>query len=669
MKKILLIILVLSVTTISGQSVWQITNTPIGGTIWDIEASSSGYMFTITGSGMFRSNDNGTSWEPIYFANGIIRVLTVTGSGDIYASHDSLVYKSTDNGTSWDVVLTTSGNFISLTSGPQNAVYGCTMGPDGIMFLHFSFDGGQTWEHKLMDFTSYSHITLHINSSGDIFSASFEGLYKSVDQGDTWQMIYDERVRSLVINSNDDLFIGLSYGSWIYESTNGGSSWTQLYEASGIYPLAIDQSGYIYASANMGLFRISPDGLIWSQINKGLPDNEILAIYTNPEDVVFVGNDGIYKSSNNGVDWTLSSDGLNTDSYTWINSSPDGHIYIISDALYMSSDEGATYSRLVDFHDYDKGFSKLYFHPDGDLFAVGHNGYLSDGFTLFRSSDNGASFTELIHIQIYDFTINQDGKIFLITMNGLMTSIDKGDSWQLVPVGDCSYFNHIFASQDGTIYLSGCDGTYTSNDNGETFALVSNLNLDFRASNAGGDVFAIDPDNVYLTTDNGVTWETIYTNTLPYHQIKDLIVDPFGTIYFNLSFFGIYKSTDNGVNWTLFNEGLINNNIIAIHASNNGTLYISPEYNGVWKRSANPTIVNSANTLEVYPNPAKEKINIRLSGNSFVEGALCQIYNMQGRLMKQVVITSNSNEVGLEGFEPGVYLVKSSNSSQKILIQ
>lgn len=670
MKKLLFILLVLPAIYASGQTVWEITNTPTGGTIWDIEGSEQGYLFTITGSGIYRSNNNGTNWEPVYFENGIIRVLTVTESGDVYAGYDSLLLRSTDNGTTWNLVFTASGNFISLTSDSFNTVYGSTMGENGEMTLLISADGGANWVQKSMAFASYSHLNLHINSVGHIFSASFEGLYKSVDQGDTWELIYNGQVRSLVIDSNDNLIVGGFYDYWLYKSTDNGSNWYHFYNAVGIYPLAEDDEGYIYAPSDIGLLRISSDGLNWSQIDRDLPTDDIYTIYVNHDGVVFVGNDGIHKSIDNGVNWTFASDGLNADSFTYIYSSPDGHIYAISDALYVSTDEGESYSKLVEFYEHDKVFTKVYIHPDGDIFAIGYNRYYYDDYVLFRSSDNGTSFSEMIHIHIYDFAIANDGSIYLATENGLMRSNNKGDSWELLFIeAICYSFYHVLIDQTGTIYLGGCQGTYTSSDNGVTFTQVSDITFDLKASNSEGDVFAIYGNDVYRTIDNGISWEIIYTNELPYNQLRDLVVDAYNNVYFNLSFFGILKSTDNGDTWTLFNEGLVNDNVIAIHAASNGILYVSPEYNGVWKRSAGPTLANSSGTLEVYPNPTREKINIRLSIDGVMEKDICRIYDMQGRIMKELVISASSNEVGLEGFKPGVYLVKSANAVEKILVQ
>lgn len=671
MKKLLFILLVLPAIYVSSQTVWEITNTPTGGTIWDIEGTEEGYLFTITGSGMYRSNNNGTNWEPIYFENGIIRVLTVTESGDVYGGYDSLLMKSTDNGTTWNIVLTASGNIISLTSDSANNVYGSTMGENGEMTLFISADGGANWIQKPMAFASYSHLNLHINSLGHIFSASFEGLFKSVDQGDTWELIYNGQVRSLVIDSNDNLIIGGFYDYWLYKSTDNGLNWSPFYEAIGIYPLAEDNEGYIYAPSDIGLLRISPDGLNWSQVDKGLPTDDIYTIFVHQDGAVFVGNDGIHKSVNNGVNWTFASDGLNADSFTYINSSPEGDLYVISDALYVSSDDGASYSKLVEFYEHDKVFSKVYIHPDGEIFAIGYNRFYYDDFVLFRSSDDGATFSEMIHIHIYDLAIANDGSIYLATENGLMHSEDKGESWVLLfRDANCSNFYHLLISQTGTIYVSGCQGTYMSTDNGETFSQISDIVLELKASNSMGHIFALDPNlNIIRTIDNGLTWEIIYTNDEPYSQIKDLIVDAYDNVYFILSFIGVYSSSDNGDTWSLINEGLVNTNVIAIHAASNGILYAAPEYNGVWKRSITPTFANSVSTFEVYPNPATERINIKLSEPYLAEGELCQIYDIQGRLMLQQQIISASYEIELKDFEPGIYVIKSANSVQKILVQ
>jgi photosystem II stability/assembly factor-like uncharacterized protein len=92
---------------------------------------------------------------------------------------------------------------------------------------------------------------------------------------------YAGSVRSLAINSNNQIFAGTN-GSGIYRSTDNGNSWTQLSNAmnySKVYAIEINSNGVVFAGTlGEGIFRSTDNGNTWIQINSGLSNLSIYAI-------------------------------------------------------------------------------------------------------------------------------------------------------------------------------------------------------------------------------------------------------------------------------------------------------------------------------------------------------------------------------------------------------
>lgn len=77
-------------------------------------------------------------------------------------------------------------------------------------------------------------------------------------------------------------------------------------------------------------------------------------------------------------------------------------------------------------------------------------------------------------------------------------------------------------------------------------------------------------------------------------------------------------------------------------------------------------IINTTATFVVYPVPADDKIII--TGNYTVPLNM-QLIDASGKIVVQKIIRSSSTEVDVSNLSPGLYLLKSNNSVQKIVIQ
>ena len=153
--------------------------------------------------------------------NGGIAALTIDASNTIYAGTLSGVYRSTDNGDSWEllglgsqcisgVAVTSNGTIFCGTYNPRGG-YG-----EGIFR---SVNSGQTWDTVSHGIDS-SITAFAIDAQNDIFVATFgDGVFKSTDEGNSWHLSFSNQnfyeanqVFSVVVNSRGELFAGTQNG-------------------------------------------------------------------------------------------------------------------------------------------------------------------------------------------------------------------------------------------------------------------------------------------------------------------------------------------------------------------------------------------------------------------------------------------------------------------------
>ncbi|MBR1769861.1 MAG: T9SS type A sorting domain-containing protein, partial [Bacteroidales bacterium] len=72
-------------------------------------------------------------------------------------------------------------------------------------------------------------------------------------------------------------------------------------------------------------------------------------------------------------------------------------------------------------------------------------------------------------------------------------------------------------------------------------------------------------------------------------------------------------------------------------------------------------IVNES-SIEVYPNPAKEKLTIKADNE-------VSIFNNNGQLIKVVKNIKGTKEIGISDLESGIYYIKTENTSKKLIVE
>ncbi|MCK9423507.1 MAG: T9SS type A sorting domain-containing protein [Bacteroidales bacterium] len=170
--------------------------------------------------------------------------------------------------------------------------------------------------------------------------------------------------------------------------------------------------------------------------------------------------------------------------------------------------------------------------------------------------------------------------IWVGSETGLLFSPDNGVTW-IDRNQDLPHFVISFLSSGNTLYAGTSDnGVYISSDNGSTWEWTSLNNTGVhKLVKIGENIFAGTGRGVYLSSNNGGNWVPVnsgLTNTsILAMAVKENDV-------FAGCWDGVFRSSDNGDNWVAINDGLPDAKIIVSLDVAGNNLYAVTEASGVF---------------------------------------------------------------------------------------
>jgi photosystem II stability/assembly factor-like uncharacterized protein len=381
-------------------------------------ASNDSSVFIGTASEVYRSTDNGLSWNvpsAIPFSVYSQGTSLAANNQDVFESDGFDVYHSTDNGASWNAVSTglprnsyTTPDIYSLTLNGSTLFAGTVAG------AFSSTNNGRSWINLNNGMNASSVRSIVVNGSS-IFASAGNGYHiiHSTDNGSSWTALNDTvyyhfrclaaKDSCVVAGTDGPAMVAAQSPALI--STNKGASWKTLENAPGALTnqsFGINDA-YIFAGTTYGIggiLRCSVDSSAWSTIYVGPPawgELPVRSIFVNGSDI-FVGTDriGIYHSPDNGATWSPINKGLDTSTSSFFvlvadssniftsTSTMNGYPFV-DRGMFHSSDNGATWNTA------NKGLT------DSTITALAVHGLkvfaATDSGGVFLSTDNGGRWT------------------------------------------------------------------------------------------------------------------------------------------------------------------------------------------------------------------------------------------------------------------------------------
>ncbi|MFN9776644.1 MAG: VPS10 domain-containing protein [Candidatus Kapaibacterium sp.] len=511
-----------------------------------------------------------------------------------------------------------------------------------------------------------NNIAFHPTNSNIMFvGAPAGGLWKTTTNGASWTTNTDQfptlGVSAIAIDPSNPnvMYIGTgdrdhvdSYGTGIYKSTDGGSTWNTTgftYTVQNqvrvcrliIHPT---QTNIIIAAASNGIWKSTNGGTSWSQRTTSFT-HDMVSMPGNPNYMYASASGNVVRSTNNGDTWTAMTMGYTTSAVNRVSLAVTPHnpriVYALCSnasgsvfyGLYRSLDTGNTWSLRSNTPNVLGGSSNgsdtrgqgwydlcMAVNPSdsNDVFVGGINTWRStNGGTNWTCKSMWYTGTSLpyVHADEHDMWYKPNTQeLYVCSDGGLFRTTNGGTSWTDLSAGlEIMQFYRISNSASNAGRLLG-----GAQDNGTNF-----LNNGGWAQIYGGDGMdnATDQSNdavIYASSQNGnfgrsTNSGTSFTGITPSglggtgSWVTPICLDANNNVY--VAYGNVHRSTNRGTNWTNIGGALSSaasymavsrsdSNVIVIGTSS--TLIRTTNAGGSWA-SIKGTVPNGIARVAIHP--------------------------------------------------------------------
>jgi photosystem II stability/assembly factor-like uncharacterized protein len=431
--------------------------------------------------------------------------------------------------------------------------------------LFRSRNDGELWQP--LTFPAQLRSTLHafVIAPGAYYAgvssdtAELSGLYRSPDEGVTWQQISglkNKEVWSLAVWDADGKVIAAGTRDGVYLSTDSGNNWRHIsppdnMEMAPVVSLAFDpkDSRVIYAGTPHLPWKTSDGGANWRSIHDGmLDDSDVFSInvdFSDPQLVFASACSGIYRSENAADSWKK-----------------------------MNGAVGASYRTYIIRQD-----------PTNRNIV-----YAGTTFGLSKSTDGGANFRKVSPdaTRWIAFDPQVPGRMFIATDEaGILRSDDAGESFTAFNNGFCNrqlpgFTSTADAAVTASIYEKSHGGVYQLKAGAEQWEQTASaselpaqlLRLESKDDNGRIRLFALSYTSILTSNDLGRNWTQVP------QPAKGLKVNAFvgdvpagaadSTFRFAATDSGLFRSQESGKTWVRVESPLGAQNIRVLSSLGKG---------------------------------------------------------------------------------------------------
>ncbi len=419
-----------------------------------------------------------------------------------------------------------------------------------------------------------------------------------------------------------------------YLSTDRGDTWGQITFSPGTKyagPVFADPGGDILAvtmddSSHYGLSRSSDAGKSWKFVRT---DFGVRALIRDTSGALFVAANpgGIMRSIDDGMHWTPYNTGLSYVNPATLAIDQAGRLFVGIEGyngqgmgVYRSTDNGALWTQVFN-----------YTYAPARALLVTSAGTIILGTTgggIFRSTDSGLMWRPqndgLQSLRVSSVAQDSLGTIIIGTPSGAYRSTDDGKTWDRTITGLTSLDVLSIVSFGPGAFVAGTFGSaFRSSNTGSSWMEVNSGLLSTRvlalAADFSGTLFAATEgmSRVSRSSDWGITWTTVI-NGLDSVYVRTLIADSTGRLFAGTGT-GVFRSTDRGNSWSPVNSGLTNRDVRSFALGSNGRIYAGTYAGndgiGVFRTSNGGVTWDALNTS--FSNEAVQALGVDSVGNLF----------------------------------------------------
>lgn len=417
------------------------------------------------------------------------------------------------------------------------------------------------------------------------------GLFRSTDEGDTWQGVeslpVDLTVSSVAISpdyaQDGTAFLSSTQGG-IFKSSDGGETWSLW--SDGLSTLSVTEMAIspaygadqtLIAATDQGFHVSTTAGKQWLPVAPLVSAHSVAIAPTAGEDLTVFGGTivGLYLSEDSGQTWQPTT--LNGVPVICLAVSPSYGIdqIVLAGTLagvYLSTDGGATWGgpwleELVVHHIL---FSANYVVDDTTFLGT------DDGVYVSTETGTGWTADGLIDDAVHALVASPAAAILYAgtDQSGVFFSGDGGATWTARNRGIANLpLEAVTVSPDyvadRTILAGGQAGAWRSTDDGLswqptslTYAQVNALRCSPNFA-ANGTAYAATNGGVFLSEDRGRSWDPT-PGSLGVVNVLDLTLSPEGDLWVSTTAGGVYYSPDSGASWEQRSTGLTTSHVTAI---------------------------------------------------------------------------------------------------------